>query len=60
MELTCPFPAWQVSELIFLTETREAPFPDVEPAALSVMDAVQNLANVSQKIAAETEDEVSS
>ena len=48
----------QVSQLIILTETRETPFPNLLPTAQSVMDAVQNLANVAKKITTETADEV--
>ena len=48
----------QVSQLMILTETRGNPFPNMEPTALSVMDAVQNLADVAKKITAETSDEV--
>lgn len=47
-----------MSQLIILTETRETPFPNLLPTALSVMDAVQNLANVAKKITTETADEV--
>lgn len=48
----------QVSQLIILTDTRETPFPNLMPSAQSVMDAVQNLADVAEKITKETADEV--
>ena len=43
---------------MLLTEGRSGPFPNVEPNALAVMDAVQNLVDVGRMIVAGTADEV--
>lgn len=49
----------QVSQLMILTETRgNTPFPDLTPSACTVMEAVQSLASVAQKVTTETADEV--
>ncbi len=50
----------QVSELRTLTEARGGtPLPDLMSPAISVLDAVQNLANVGQRLASGSSDEVS-
>lgn len=49
----------QVSQLMILTETRgSTPFPDLTSSACTVMEAVQSLASVAQKVTTETADEV--
>ena len=44
---------------MILTETRgSTPFPDLTSSACTVMEAVQSLASVAQKVTTETADEV--
>ena len=44
--------------MILLEAQGRAPLADLMPSALSVMEAVQNLADVAQRITAESIDEV--
>ena len=49
----------QVSQLVTISETRgNASYPGLMHAAVSVMDAIQNMSNTAQTIASESNDEV--
>ena len=49
----------QVSQLLVLADSRgDALYPNLMSSALVVMEAVENMANVAQKIATESADEV--